>query len=477
MIVIAVWFPLAAFCLAAIPRSRSLRIFSRLLFALASLAATGIALAALDGLSALFAATVSLLCAVIVLFASGIFPQATESAQAPWSRPPAFFMLLGAFWSSMLLAVTSTSFNGLWAGISATTLATTFLVAYLGGRAALEAAWKYLILCSFGIGIALVGIFFLGRAAMEAGISPADALSWSVLTRHGTALSSPLVRTGLLLMLVGFATKAGLVPMHAWLPDAHSKAPAPVSALLSGLLVSCALYAIVRVQSVTVHTGDAEIFNRVLLVGGSLSVTIASLLMLAQRDVKRFLSYSTVEHAGLVALALGLATPLAIFVALYHILNHAFGKSLAFLSVGVIQHERRTTSIGHLKGLWHSPSGRTFLLALIGLAGLPPFGLFVSEFLLVIVTVQTRQWTVLAIVLVGLLLAFAALLRLAIETQSGQKVPTMEIAQPAQVPPIRGLAASALVCVGVAAFAVALVPFSPLGGALFHIATLLAGGS
>jgi hydrogenase-4 component F len=477
MIQVAVWFPLGAFCLAAIPRSRSLRILSRLLFAPASLATTGVALAALDGLSALFAATVSLLCALVVLFSSGIFPHATESGQAPWSRPPAFFMLLGAFWSSMLLAVTSSSFIGLWAGISATTLATTFLVAYLGGRAALEAAWKYLILCSFGIGIALVGTFFLGRAAMDAGISPADALSWAILTNHGAVLSSPLVRAGVLLMLVGFATKAGLVPMHAWLPDAHSKAPAPVSALLSGLLVSCALYAIMRVQSVTVHTYAATIFNQVLLAGGSLSVTIASLLMLAQRDVKRLLSYSTVEHAGLVALALGLATPLAIFVALYHVLNHGFGKSLAFLSVGVIQHERRTTSIGHLKGLWHSPSGRTFLLALVGLAGLPPFGLFVSELLLVIAAVQTRQWVVLAVVLVGLLVAFAALLRLAIETQTGQKPTTMEIAHASHGAPMRGFVASALFCVGIAAFAIALVPFSPLGGSLFHIATLLAGGS
>jgi len=156
----------------------------------------------------------------------------------------------------MLIAVTSTSFIGLWIGISATTLATTFLVGFSGGKAALEAAWKYLMLCSFGIAIALIGIFLLGHAALTAHLAPAVALSWDTVARNGGRLSPELARVALLLMLLGFGTKAGLVPMHSWLPDAHSKAPAPISALLSGLLVSCSLYAIVRTQHVAALAHD-----------------------------------------------------------------------------------------------------------------------------------------------------------------------------------------------------------------------------
>lgn len=462
MTAVAVWFPLAAFVLAALPRDRAFGAFTRLLFAFVACALALFALPFMDGLSALFAAMVCALCALVVTFATGIVPHTTNPSGPPWSRRPAFFILLGAFWTCMLLAVTSRDFIGLWAGISATTLATTFLVAYIGGRTALEAAWKYLILCSFGIAIALIGMFFLGRAAMESGVPAVQALSWSALAAHGAALSSPLVRAGLLLMLVGFATKAGLVPMHAWLPDAHSKAPAPVSALLSGLLVSCALYAVMRVQSVAVSTAAAPLFENVLLAGGSLSVAVASLLMLAQRDAKRLLSYSTVEHAGLVAIALGIATPLAAFAALYHVLNHAFAKSLAFLSVGIVQQERGTTTIGHLRGLWHRPAGRLFLASIVALAGLPPFGLFVSELLVVFAAVATHRWLVLAVVLSGLLVAFAALLRLAIDTQSGAPV-TLHVATDLRRGALRGFATAAACVVGASALTLAAVPFLPLG--------------
>ncbi|HVA29616.1 MAG TPA: proton-conducting transporter membrane subunit [Candidatus Baltobacteraceae bacterium] len=412
-------FPALAMTLSAFLKNRHLRLYARVLFAAAALAGTVVAIPSMNWLSATFATVVSVLCAIVVLFSTGILPKGADNGAEPWSRKPAYFILLGAFWSSMLLAVTSVSFIGLWTGISATTIATTFLVAYTGGKAALEAAWKYLMLCSFGIAIALVGMLFLGRAAMSAGIAPDQALSWSALASHAALMNVPLTRVALTLMLVGFATKAGLVPMHAWLPDAHSKAPAPVSALLSGLLVSCALYAIVRVQSVAAHTASAPMFDGILLYGGTASVLVASLLMLAQRDVKRLLSYSTVEHAGIVALALGLATPLAAFAALYHILAHAFAKALAFLSVGIVQEQRGTTTIGHMHGLWHVRGGREFLAALVALAGIPPFGLFFSELLIVVAAAQSRQWIVLALAIVGLLLAFAALLRLAVTTQSG----------------------------------------------------------
>ncbi len=459
---IVVVFPFVSLTLAALFANRSVRSVARVLFASAGLIGTILVALSTEWLSAIFAVSVSLLCAIVVLFSTGILPKGGNDPMEPWSRKPAYFILLGAFWSSMLLTVTSEGFIGIWIGISATTLSTTFLVAYSGGKAALEAAWKYLMLCSFGIAIALIGMLLLGRAAMMAGVAPAQALSWSALISHAAMMDTPLTRVALTLMLVGFATKAGLVPMHAWLPDAHSKAPAPVSALLSGLLVSCALYAILRVQSVAAQTPSAGLFDGILLYGGAGSVLIASLLMLAQRDIKRLFSYSTVEHAGIVAFALGLATPLATFAALYHILNHAFAKAMAFLSVGVIQEEYGSTSIGDLRGLWSVRGGRALLAATIALSGLPPFGLFFSELLIVVAAVQIRAWGALAIAFVGLLIAFAALLRLAVTTESG----THPHALPA--PKLR-LATAAIACVATVSAVLVVVPFVPWSRSVYDL--------
>jgi len=384
--------------------------------------AVGLAAAALrelDVLSACFTVLISLVSFLATLFSFSILPSA-HGDDVPWSSRPAYFILLGAFWSSMLVAVTSTTLAGLWIGISATTLTTTFLVGFSGGKAALEAAWKYLILCSFGIAIALIGILLMGRAAMIAHVPSTSALAWDAVAAHARSLPPELTRVALLLMLLGFGTKAGLVPMHSWLPDAHSKAPAPISALLSGLLVSCALYAIVRVQHIAALTAPA-LFDAVLLIAGSASVVVGGTLMLAQRDVKRLLSYSTVEHAGLVAIALGCATPLGTFAAIYHIFNHALTKSLAFFSVGAVIHERETTAIGKLHGLWASAGGKFFLLALVGLMGMPPLGIFVSELLIVFAAASARAWPALTFALAGVLIAFVALVRLAIDTESGDE--------------------------------------------------------
>lgn len=420
MIVAAVAAPLVgALISTALYKLPSRRLVRGLLAAIA-VAIAAAALPEIDPLSALFVAIISVLSFLATLYSLSIFPL-TEQEDSGWSSRPMYFVLLGAFWSSMLVAVTSTTFSGIWIGISATTLATTFLVGFSGGKAALEAAWKYLMLCSFGIAIALVGILLLGRAGMSAHIAPLNALSWQALAAHGVYLRPDLARVALVLMLLGFGTKAGLVPMHSWLPDAHSKAPAPISALLSGLLVSCALYAIVRVQSVAAVVAP-ELFNDVLLFVGSLSILVAAILMIAQRDVKRLLSYSTVEHAGLVAVALGLGTPLGAFAALYHIVNHAFTKSLAFLAVGIVQRERGTTAIGKLHGLWNDASGKFFLTALVGLMGLPPLGIFISELLIVAAAALAHAWAALACALVGVLVAFIALVRLAIDTESGNVV-------------------------------------------------------
>ncbi len=473
MIVALTLFPLLSFGIAAIPRRRAYRIALRNVFAIGTAIATFALASQLDELSAIFACLVSVVMALVVIFSGGLFPEPARGHQAPWSRPPAFFLLVGAFWSAMLVAETATTFVGLWAGITATTLATTFLVAHLGGRTALEAAWKYLMLCSFGIAVALIGAFMLARAAGDIGTIAGDRFSWSVLALHGAQLNSPLARTGLLLMLVGFATKAGLVPMHAWLPDAHAKAPAPVSAMLSGLLVSCAFYALIRVQGVALHTNAAELFELVLRGAGALSLLLGAALMLAQRDIKRLLSYSTIEHAGIVAIALSLATPLGYFIAIYHLLDHALVKSLAFLSVGIVQHEQGTTSMGHLKGLRRGAGGRSLLFAAVGLGGLPPGGLFISEVLLMVALVSAGEYWLALFAAIALLLGFAALLRFALESSAGaSSAPTVQAAPR----PLLGFTKIALWCVGAGALAFALFPFLPQAARLLELSRSLASG-
>jgi hydrogenase-4 component F len=404
-----------------------------------------------DGLSLLLAGIVTSLTLLAVVFSAGVRFTKASGPRMPWSHRPVYYVLLAVFGGAMLLVVLVHDFALLWFGVSLTTLATAFLVGYSGEPAALEAAWKYLVLCSVGIALALLGIVMLARAGLDAGLTPAQALDWNAIAAHAGAFSaSPLARLAIAIAIVGFATKAGLVPMHAWLPDAHSKAPAPISGLLSGVLVSCALYAVVRTLGVAGALGAGASAQTLVLWLGAASIVVAGTLMLTQRDLKRLLAYSTVEHAGIVALALGFGGPLGVFAALFHLTAHAFAKSTAFLAVGLVQNERGTTEIGRLRGLWSSGSaGRLLLGSLTALSGMPPFGLFVSELLVVAAGIAAHRWLALGVAAPGLLLAFAALTRAAVEIEGGQprtrsraNVPALAIAAAAA-----GLAGSAAIAI------------------------------
>lgn len=433
-----------------------------------------------DALSLSFAALVSMLGFLATAFSVGgaIFEQRVgdivgdPDEAVTWSRVSVYYALLGSFWSAMLLVVLADNFSMLWLGISATTLATAFLVGFAGEAESLEAAWKYLVLCSVGIAFALFGLMALAHVTLALGLPPAQALSWSAIAAHPPLGAPPLARLAIALMIIGFSTKAGLVPMHAWLPDAHSKAPAPVSGLLSGVLVSCALYALMRTLGVATALGAGPLAHSLLLWLGALSTVVAGALMLTQTDLKRLLAYSTVEHAGIVALALGFGGKLGTLAALAHVLSHAFAKSAAFLAAGLVQRERRTTSLFQLRGLWGSGTGgRMLLAALSALGGLPPFGIFVSELLVVIAGALAGQWVALALGLVGMAFAFAALSRAAIEIESGHASPEGYHAPTSRA--VTSVAAAALALGG--ALAAALVPWTGLGGMLQTVAAALDG--
>jgi hydrogenase-4 component F len=318
--------------------------------------------------------------------------------------------LVVLFLGAMSVGVLADNLGILWVAIEATTIATAFLVGHHRTRLALEAAWKYVVLGSVGVAIAFLGIVLLYAATRSAG-SP--TLSWAALNATHPALDPSLVRLAAALTVLGFATKAGLAPMHSWLPDAHSQAPAPVSGLMSGVLLSVAFYAILRVQAVAAPVIGTGLMRGMLATAGLLSLAVATLLLIAQRDLKRLLAYSSVEHMGLLALAAAIGGPLAISAGLLHVLGHGLAKSSAFVASGWILETEGTTRIEDLRLLLHRRPGVAvpFLVGVTALLGLPPFSLFFSEVAIVVAGVQRGMAWVMAAAVLLILGAFAALAR------------------------------------------------------------------
>ncbi len=299
-------------------------------------------------------------------------------------RAATYGLLVQLFIAAMLLAVLAANVGVLWVAIEATTVVTTFLVGHLRTKGALEASWKYIVICSVGIALAFLGTVFIYLAAERAGGHSAGALDWTSLMAHARHLDPSVLRLGFALVVLGYGTKVGLAPMHSWLPDAHSQAPAPISALMSGVLLTVAFYAILRFKAVT----DLAIgpgFSRMLLVTvGLLSLAVAASLLLAQRDFKRMLAYSSVEHMGLIAIGAAAGIPLAIAAVLLHVLGHGLTKSVLFLTSGEIVAAEGTSRIDGVHSLLaRRPAlGGLFGVGLVALLGLPPFSLFASELLM-----------------------------------------------------------------------------------------------
>ncbi len=296
-------------------------------------------------------------------------------------RATLYAVLVQAFVTTMLLAVLAANLGILWVGVEATTVVTTFLVGHRRTRGSLEASWKYLVICSVGIALAFLGTVLVYLTAIHAGGHSARALDWTSLMAQAHHLDPSVMRLAFALMILGYGTKVGLAPMHSWLPDAHSQAPAPVSALMSGVLLTVAFYAILRVKAIAdIAVGPG--FPRALLVTVALlSLVVAASLLLTQRDYKRMLAYHSIEHMGLIALGAAAGIPLAIAAVLLHILGHGLAKGVLFLTSGEIMTAEGTSQIGGVHGLLaRRPAlGGVFGVGLLALLGFPPFSLFASE--------------------------------------------------------------------------------------------------
>ena len=361
-----------------------------------------------DALSGLLA-----LCITGVTFIASMFGPGLDGAD---HYEPAqirrFRIFVNAFALTMLLAVTTNNVGFMWVMIEATTITSALVIPLHRTKASVEASWKYLLICSVGIALAFAGtVLAYFDFVSTAGQLP-DALNWTVLRGAAPALHPELMQLAFAFILIGYGTKAGLAPMHTWLPDAHSEAPAPMSAMMSGVLLAVAMYAVARWKAVVdAALGSASFTSTLLLAAGLLSVLIGASSLVIQRHYKRMLAYSSVEHIGLVSIGFGLG-PLGTFAALLHLVNHAVAKSMAFLLAGRILHRYGTTEIAGVSGLlrvmpW---TGTLFALGVLALIGLPPFGLFISEFLLVRAAIETGHVWVAALALVLVLVAFVSLL-------------------------------------------------------------------
>ena len=313
------------------------------------------------------------------------------------------------FTFGMLIVILSNNIGLMWIAMELATIASVALVALYQTPEALEAAWKYLILCGVGIGLALLGTVILYFAAHPY-LSEEQGLLWTALLMNAPHYPTKLLAIAFVFLFVGYGTKAGFFPLHHWLPDAYTEGPSPISALLSGLLLNVALLAILRFKLILSHTVIALFPSHLLLLFGFSSLLFAAFSLLRQRKLKRLLAYSSMEHMGLISIALGIGTPLAYLAGLLHIVMSTLSKTAAFFSSGSIIQRFHTQTMSQLKGLSTTIPLNGWCLFLSGLAilGFPPSGLFFSELLLILATVKTYFWLVIPLI-VGLAIAFIAI--------------------------------------------------------------------
>jgi hydrogenase-4 component F len=409
----------------------------------------------LDALGAFFLFTV----AVVVLLASlgsAAYLRAQEAAGHLSRLQVRLYVVFFALFASLMLGSLTTGNLGLlFVLIEASTLASAALVGLEGSAQALEAAWKYVIISSFGVTMALVGTLFLFYSGTALKLTSNLRLSWPFLFAHAGQLSHPSLRLAFLLAVVGYGTKVGLAPMHTWLPDAHSEAPSPASAMLSAALLNTGMYAIMRFLAIAQVGLGAVYPHRVMLAFGFLSIAVGVLFMVRRGNLKRLFAYSSVEHMGIIAVALGFGGPLGMYGALLHTLNHAIGKSVLFLSSGDLVLAYRTRDARRVGGLLRALplTGGVLLLASLAILGSPPFGLFLSELTIVRAGFARGSPALPALLLALLVVAFVAFARTTTGMAVGAGGPAPAVAAPYVGLSGRVLAAAPLLA-GVAALLV-----------------------
>jgi hydrogenase-4 component F len=308
---------------------------------------------------------------------------------------------------AMNLALTANNIGLMWVAIEVATLTTVLMVGIYRTHEALEAAWKYFILGSVGIALALFGTILVYMAARPVIGEGLNAMVWTVLVRHAAQFDAPLLNVAFVFLLLGYGTKVGLAPLHAWLPDAHAEGPTPISAVLSGLLLNVALYALLRFKMLLALNPASIAPGPLMVTMGLISCVFAAFMLYRRRDIKRMFAYSSIEHMGIIVFAFGMGGPIANFAALLHMTMHSLTKSAIFFTVGHIAQVKGTQKIADMGGLTVTNPllGWALVVGVVAIAGLPPMGIFMSEFLVVSSTFARQP-------LLAILLAFGILVAL-----------------------------------------------------------------
>jgi hydrogenase-4 component F len=325
------------------------------------------------------------------------------------SKAHQYFILLHLFIFAMFFAIITTSPILMWIAIEATTLSTAFLVSFYSKPSAVEAAWKYLIINSIGVLLGFFGTLLFLYPTVHSGFK--DLMSWQMLLSNASAFDPFIAKVAFIFVLIGYGTKVGLVPMHSWLPDAHSKAPSPISSLLSGALLNVAFFAILRFKSITDLAISPLFSQKLLIFFGILSIVVAAFIVFVQKHYKRLLAYSSVEHMGIIALGFGFGG-IGTFAALMHMIYHSLAKSALFLLSGNVFIIYGSTKMAEVRGTIKTLPITSVLLFIgfLAIIGVPPFGIFITEFTILLAGINAHPFVTI-IAIFSLALVFAAIIK------------------------------------------------------------------
>ncbi|MDD5109004.1 MAG: proton-conducting transporter membrane subunit [Candidatus Omnitrophica bacterium] len=362
----------------------------------------------MDTLSTFFIFVTSIVSFVVALYSIGYIKKDVEQGVISRRKARIYYLLFNLFCCSMFLVPAVNNLGILWVAVEMTTLISAFLVGFYNTKKSVEAAWKYIIICSVGIIFALLGTILFSYAFSISGLE--KSLNWSSMVPVAHILDKNILKIAFIFILVGYGTKAGLAPMHTWLPDAHSQAIAPISALLSGVLLKTAIYAILRFGIIIIHGVGFGYFSNLMILFGAISLIISSGFILVQKDLKRLLAYSSIEHIGIIAIGFGIGAPLAIMGALLHVFNHAITKSLMFFGAGNIVSVYKKHNMNAIRGVIKAMpfTGVTVLLGVFAITGFCPFSLFISELMILTGAFTSGSYLVAGLLLLSLAIIFGA---------------------------------------------------------------------
>lgn len=378
----------------------------------------------MDRLSAFFTLITTLVASVVFLYSIEYIRKEVERGTVPKGRIGIYYTLLSFFLAAMVMATLASNLILMWGAIEATTLASTFLISFYNDHQSVEAAWKFFLINSVGIAVALSGILTLGYALTSSGGVVNFNIPSLLIAFAKTSANPILLKLAFAIILIGYGTKVGIVPMHTWLPDAHGQAPTPVSALLSGVLLNIAFYGILRIyQLISGSSGPAAFASTLLIFFGLISMIIGALRLYHQSNIKRMLAYSSIENMGIALLALGIGGTLGIIAVFLQIIAHSFAKPLAFMVSGAMALEYETKDISQITGVAQAMPvfGFILILTLVGVTGSLPFASFLSELVLIGATLSAGKIIITALIILIALVAFATMLYRGLGMAYGKK--------------------------------------------------------